>query len=64
MKGIVGEIREMKIPLRAKARLTRQRPCRLNTIYKKKVKFEIDRMLETEIIEPVEKLGWIIPMVV
>jgi hypothetical protein len=46
MKGIAGELGEMKIPLRAEARPIRQRPYRLNPIYKQKVKAEIDRMLE------------------
>jgi hypothetical protein len=46
MKGIAGELGEMKIPLRAKARPIRQRPYRLNPIYKKKVKAEINRILE------------------
>jgi hypothetical protein len=34
MKGIAGELGEMKIPLKQEARPTRQRPCRLNPIYK------------------------------
>jgi hypothetical protein len=53
MKGIEGELGEMKIPLIAEARPIRQRPYRLNPIYKKKFKAEIDRMLEDGIIEPV-----------
>jgi hypothetical protein len=64
MKGIEGELGEMKIPLRLEARFFRQRPYRLNPIYKKKVKAEIDRMLEAGIIELVEESEWIIPMVV
>jgi hypothetical protein len=36
----------------------------LNPKYKEKVKIELDRMLEAGIIEPVEELEWIIPMVV
>jgi hypothetical protein len=64
MKGKVGEIGEMKIPLRAEVRPIRQRPYRLNLIYKQKVKAEIDIMLEVEIIEPVEESEWISPMVV
>lgn len=55
MKGIVGELREMKIQLRPEARSIRQRPYRLNPIYKQKVKSEIDMMLEARIIEPVEE---------
>ena len=38
MKGIAGELGEMKIPLKFEARPIRQRPYRLNPIYKKKVK--------------------------
>jgi hypothetical protein len=34
MRGITGELGEMKIPLRPKARSIRQRPYRLNPIYK------------------------------
>jgi hypothetical protein len=64
MKGIAGELGEMKIPLRLDARPTRQRPYRLNPIYKQKVKDEIDRMLEAGIIEPVEESEWISLIVV
>jgi hypothetical protein len=55
MKGIVGELGEMKIPLRPDVRPIRQRLYRLNPIYKQKVKVEIDRILEVSIIEPVEE---------
>jgi hypothetical protein len=34
MKGISGELGEMKIPLRSDARPIKQRPYRLNPIYK------------------------------
>jgi hypothetical protein len=34
MKSIAGELGEMKIPLRPEARPIRQRPYRLNPIYK------------------------------
>jgi hypothetical protein len=36
----------------------------LKPIYKKKVKAEINKMIEVGIIEPVEESEWIIPMVV
>jgi hypothetical protein len=42
----------------------RQRPYRLNPIYKQKVKVEIDRMLEDGIIEPMEESERVSPMVV
>jgi hypothetical protein len=64
MKVIAREIGDMKIPLKPKARSIKQRPYRLNPIYKKKVEAEIDRMLEAIIIELVEESEWIIPMVV
>jgi hypothetical protein len=63
MKKIVGEIGEMMIPLRAEARPIRQRPYRLNLIYKKKFKAEIDRMLEDGIIKHMEDSEWISSMV-
>jgi hypothetical protein len=64
MKGIARELGEMKIPLKPKSRPIRQRPYRLNPIYKQKVEYEIDRMLEFDIIEPFEELEWISLMVV
>jgi hypothetical protein len=63
MKGISGELGEMKIPLRPEARSIRKRPYRLNPIYKKKFKAEINKMLEVGIIEPIEESEWISPMV-
>jgi hypothetical protein len=50
MKGIAGELGEMKIPLKPEARPVRKRPYRLNPMYKQKVKAEIDIMLEASII--------------
>ena len=55
MKGIVGDLGEMKIPLKPDARPVKQHPYRLNPRYKEKVKAELDRMLEAGIIEPVEE---------
>ena len=64
MKGIDEELGEMKIPLRSNERPIKQRPYKLNPIYKQKVKDEIDRMLKVGIIELVEESEWISPMVV
>jgi hypothetical protein len=64
MKGIKGPMGEMKIPLKPDAIPVKKRPYRLNPKYKKKVKIELDRMLEVGIIEPVEESEWISPMVV
>jgi hypothetical protein len=38
MKGLAGELGEMKIPLKPKERTIRKRPYRLNPIYKEKEK--------------------------
>jgi hypothetical protein len=38
IKGIEGELGEMKIPLKHESRSVRQRPYQLNPIYKQKVK--------------------------
>jgi hypothetical protein len=64
MKGIAEELGEMNIPLRSWVRPIKQRPYRLNPIYKQKVKDEINRMLEAGIIEPFEESKWIRSMVV
>jgi hypothetical protein len=57
----------MKIPLKPGAKPVRQRPYRpyrLTPRYKEKVKVEIDRMLDSGIInKPIEESEWIIPMV-
>ena len=54
----------MRIPLKEDAKPVKQRPYRLNPRYKEKVKDEIDKMLATGIIEPVEESEWVSPMVV
>jgi hypothetical protein len=64
MKGIQGPMGEMRIPLKPDARPVKQRPYILNPKYKEKVKIELDRMLESGIIEHVEESEWIVPMVV
>ena len=46
MKGIVGYLGEMKIPLKPDARPVKQRPYILNPRYKEKVRADVDRMLE------------------
>jgi hypothetical protein len=64
MKGIKRPTGEMRIPLKPNAKTFKKRPYRLNPKYKEKVNTELDRMLEAGIIEPVEELEWISPMVV
>ena len=52
MKGIVGDLGEMKTPMKLDARPLKRRPYRLNPWYKEKVKVELDHMLDAGIIEP------------
>jgi hypothetical protein len=54
----------MNIPLKLGTKPVRQRICRLNQKYKEKVKVELDKMLDAQIIELIEKSGWTSPMVV
>jgi len=64
LKGIKGDIGEMKIVLRPNARQVNHRPYRLNPRVKKKVKKEINKMLEAGIIFSVDEVEWISPMVI
>jgi hypothetical protein len=64
MKRITGDLGEMKIPLKPGAKLIRKSPYKINMRYKENVKVEIDMMIDTYIIEPVEESEWISPMVV
>ena len=64
MKGILGDLGEMKILLKPDAKPVWQRSYRLNPWYKDCVKAEIDQILDAGIIEPIEESEWIIPMVV
>ena len=42
MKGIVGDLGEMKIALKLDAKPIKQQPYKLNTRYKEKVKDDLD----------------------
>ena len=64
MKGIVGDLGEIKIPLRPYAKPNKQRPYRMNPRYKEKVKAQLDHMLDVGIIEVVEESEWFIPIVI
>jgi hypothetical protein len=64
MKGIARELGEMNISLKPYAKPINKILYRLNLMYKKKVKAEIDKMLETRIVELVVELESISPMVV
>jgi hypothetical protein len=61
---IAGELGEMRIPLKLDAKQVKHRPYRLNPRYKEKVKEEIYCMLKVGVIELVEELECLSPMVV
>ena len=64
MKGISGDLGEMKIHLKPNEKPVKQRPYRLNPRYKEHFKYELEQMLDAGIIEPSEKLECISLMVV
>ena len=64
MKGILGDLGEMKILLKPYAKPMQQRPHRFNPRYKERVKDELDQMQDAGIINPIEESKWISPMVV
>ena len=64
IKGILGDIGVIKIPLKADAKSVKQCPYRLNPRYKEKFRMELDNMLAAGIIKPVKELEWVSPMVV
>lgn len=63
MKGILGDLGVMNIPLNLDVNPVKQRPYRLNPKYKEKVKEELDKMLAVGIIKHVEESEWVSPMV-
>ena len=54
----------MRISLKEGVNPVKQRPYRLNPIYKEKVRHEMDKMITTGIIEAVEESEWVSAMVV
>lgn len=64
MKGIKGEVGEMKIALKPHAKPINKRPYRLNPRVKQTVKAEIEKIFTTGLIFPVEQSDWISPIVI
>ena len=64
MKGILGDIGVIKIPLKPDAKPVKQRPYRLNPKYKEKVRTEVDMILAAGITEAVaEVLSLCLPFI-
>ena len=64
MKGILGDLGVMMIPLKADAKPMKQCPYRVNPRYKEKVRHKLDKMIIVGIIETGEESEWVSPMVV
>jgi hypothetical protein len=64
LKGIKGDLGEMRIELKPDVKPVKHRPYRLNPRVKEKVKKEIDRMLAAGLIFPVDEAEWINPIVI
>jgi len=64
MKGILGDLGVMRIPLKEGVKPVKQHPYRLKPKCKEKVMKELDKMLVAGIIKPVEEREWFSPMVV
>jgi len=64
MKGILGDLGVMWIPLKPDVNLVKQRLNRLNLKYNEKVKEDLDKLLVVGIVEPVEESKWVSPMIV
>ena len=64
LKGLVEEMREMKIDLLPEAIPVKKRPYKLAHKYKEIVKTKIDNMLTTRIIYLIDQSEWASPMVV
>lgn len=62
LKGIKGDLGEMKIVLKPNFKLVKHRPYHLNPRVKEKVKKEINIILTNGLIFPVDEVEWIIPI--
>ena len=64
LKGIKGNLGEMRIGLKLGARPVKHRPYRLNPRVKEKVKAEIDKMLAAGLIFPMKEAEWVSPIII
>eukprot|EP00253_Pinus_taeda_P007237 PITA_07237 len=64
LNRIIRDLGVMKITLKPDAKPVKQSPYRLNPKYKENVHIELNKMLTTCSIEPMEESDWVSPMVV
>lgn len=60
MKGMVGELNDMKISIKPGAQSIKKKPYKMNLHYKEQVKQEINKMLDAELfLLPIDESDWI-----
>lgn len=64
LKGIKGSMEEMKINLKPSSKPVKHRPYDLNPKIKEKVKKEVDKILVTGLVFPIEEAKWVSPIVI
>ncbi|RYA67999.1 hypothetical protein DD598_26130, partial [Enterobacter cloacae complex sp. 2DZ2F16B1] len=64
LKGVDPSICQHTIPLKQDAKPSRQRPYTYNDTFAKRIKEEIDKLMEAEFIYEIEHTDWVSPIVV
>ena len=64
LKGVDPQVCQHTIPLKADAKPKKQRPYTYNETFAKKIKEEIDKLLEANFVYKIEHTEWVSPIVV
>ena len=64
LKGVDPQVCQHTIPLKANAKPRKQRPYTYNETFAKKIKEEIDKILEARFVYEIEHTKWVSPIVV
>ena len=64
LKGVEPSVCKHTIPMREDAKPRKQRPYTYNDTFAKKIKEEIDKLLEADFIYEIEHTDWVSPIVV
>ena len=64
LKGVDPQVCQHTIPLKADTKPRKQRPYTYNESFAKKIKEEIDKLLEVNFVYKIEHTKWVSPIVV
>ena len=64
LKGVDPQVCQHTIPLKAYTKPRKQRPYTYNKTFAKKIKEEIDKLLEAKFVYEIEHTEWVSPIVV